>query len=98
FSPARFENYGALHEDCFVPFEWERLAAKPPLERPLPRPASSASDPVDYWDLVARQRYADQVNLASLYLSDGGIADNLGVQAFAALTPKIERAFQAGLL
>jgi NTE family protein len=98
FSPGRFENYGASHEDCFLPFEWERLGATPPAEHPLPRPASSASDPVDYWDLVARQRYADQVNLARLYLSDGGIADNLGLQAFVALTPKLERAFQAGQL
>jgi NTE family protein len=96
FSPARFHNYGAHHEDCFSEYEWERLGTEQTQESHLPKPASAPTDPVDYRELVERQIYMDHVNYSDLYLSDGGISDNLGLQAFIGLTPKLERAFQAG--
>jgi NTE family protein len=83
FSPIRIDNHNNDPNLCFDNLDYSGLSESE-QSRVLPtrRPQRDPFQATDPEHLIHRERFLDQMNTPYLYLSDGGISDNLGTQAF----------------
>ncbi len=92
FSSIQLKNFMERPSPCFNDQDYEILSSKDKGETRSniapQRDPTQSSEPLD---LVLRQRYLDHTNTSYLQLSDGGISDNLGIQAFRDLIPQLLR-------
>lgn len=85
FSTVKLVNFLDRPNQCFANHELEHLRKPRNAAEENPGPERDVTSSSSRPDIIMRQRYLDHVTTQYLHLSDGGIADNLGVQAFREL-------------
>jgi NTE family protein len=99
FSPIKLVNYLGNPSLCFNNTDYIELSRQGnsrPASRNAPHQDPTQSSEIE--NLVLRQRYLDHLSTSHLYLSDGGISDNLGVQAFIELLPQLSPEITRGAI
>jgi NTE family protein len=90
FSPIRVDNYMSDPNLCFGDSGYWGLANQGSQRlHSISGPFTDPFQASDRASLILRERYIDHLNTAYLYLSDGGVSDNLGIQSFFDVASRI---------